>query len=207
MEIEKEYKGLITESEYQRLLDKYSPKAVQQCNYYYDTLDFDLHEKGSTLRLREKNDEWELTYKTDVSRENNVAVKQEYTQKLLRKPNLYKIIFLTNILHNCGADEFLKTVLTDVSVEKLRAIGCLVTERSKIDVGGQRFIELDKSIYLNFTDYEIEFEYTGESDLNALQDFLKENQITTLQSGGKYMRFIERYHNYWKIARLINYKT
>lgn len=203
--VEQEYKGLITEADYFRLLGKYSPPIAGQVNYYFDTPDFDLHKKGFTLRLREKSGEWELTLKTgdgivdESIKNNNTAVKNEYTQKLTQKPNLHRVIFLTNILHNCGAEEFFKTVLKGVRVEMLRSIGCLVTNRSKIEVG-KKFVELDKNYYLNFTDYEIEFEYNDGRELSVLRTFLEENQITVLQSGGKYTRFMERYRDYYKLS-------
>ena len=35
--VEREYKGLIFESDYFRLTAKYSPTVVRQTNYYFDT--------------------------------------------------------------------------------------------------------------------------------------------------------------------------
>ncbi|WP_212685903.1 CYTH domain-containing protein, partial [Salmonella enterica] len=64
-EIEIEFKNLLTEEEYLKLLSNLPfPKYSQtQTNYYFETEDFSLKAHGSALRIREKNGNYTLTLK------------------------------------------------------------------------------------------------------------------------------------------------
>src|SRR5690625_4119666 len=64
-EIEIEYKMLLTKTEFERLLSSNPfPKAGEkQINYYFDTKHFSLQKKSCALRIREKNNIYQLTLK------------------------------------------------------------------------------------------------------------------------------------------------
>src|SRR5690625_341571 len=64
-EIEIEFKILLTKKEYDRLL-KHMPfpkTATEQINYYFETKQFHLKEKGCAFRIREKNGSYVATVK------------------------------------------------------------------------------------------------------------------------------------------------
>lgn len=104
-----------------------------QTNYYYDTDDQKYNEQNITLRIREKNGEYEAT------------IKKHYCE-----PESYS----TEETAEC-CDEYDTTLFKDYGV-KLQ--GKLVTERciSEPETGVR--IMLDRNRYLNICDHEIEFE-------------------------------------------------
>src|SRR5699024_2136508 len=64
-EIEIEYKNLLTKEEFYYLLTHFpfTKKAQKQTNYYFETKDFSLKGKKSALRIRKKNNTYQLTLK------------------------------------------------------------------------------------------------------------------------------------------------
>ena len=198
--IEREYKGLISESDYLRVIEKHLPEVGRQINYYFDTPDCELYKQGITLRVRDKNAgavataERELTVKTSGVRTGNTSLRGEHTQKLKSDRPINGSMGFEELLFVCGAEvcTSIQNALIAIKINELKCFGSLVTERSKIGVGGNLFIELDKSEYLGCTDYEVEFEYNGERDLYGLQNFIKQNGITVWPSIGKYSRFIRK---------------
>ena len=64
--IEIEYKNLLTKQDFERLVQFFKIESNQfftQQNHYFDTTDFRLKKSGSALRIREKNETYELTLK------------------------------------------------------------------------------------------------------------------------------------------------
>ena len=61
-----EFKQMITASIYNKLQEKYFKDSVlfKQVNYYIDTPDFKLKEHCSALRIRVKDNQYEMTLKT-----------------------------------------------------------------------------------------------------------------------------------------------
>ncbi|WP_407271035.1 CYTH domain-containing protein [Radiobacillus sp. PE A8.2] len=65
-EIEIEFKNLLSKHEYETLAQVFGVKdqqGVVQTNHYFETNDFKLKQNKSALRIREKNNLWQLTLK------------------------------------------------------------------------------------------------------------------------------------------------
>ena len=64
--LEIEFKNMLTKEEYERLIKTFQfhkSSIYTQENHYFDTAHFDLKEKGSALRIRQKDGKFELTLK------------------------------------------------------------------------------------------------------------------------------------------------
>ena len=62
--LEIEFKNMLTETEYDRLIQTFNIQEEQiwlQKNVYFDTKSHDLKQKGAALRIRVKNNTYELT--------------------------------------------------------------------------------------------------------------------------------------------------
>ena len=86
--IEREIKAMLTEGEYITLARfKCQHKAVNlQTNYYFDTDDLSMNEKGITCRIRHKNGLYKATVKkhnadgAECSIENDICVRLYLTR-------------------------------------------------------------------------------------------------------------------------------
>ncbi|MBM5696332.1 CYTH domain-containing protein, partial [Listeria seeligeri] len=70
-ELEIEFRNLLTQEEYARLIDTFRIKEedyFEQTNYYFDTADFSLKERQSALRIRQLEEQYQLTLKTPEAR-------------------------------------------------------------------------------------------------------------------------------------------
>lgn len=146
--LELEKKLLLTEREYGILLnhDYFRRSAEVQKNYYYDTVDHELNRKGITCRIREKNGLFVATIKEHQSNWKECSVES------------------TRILTHREDDSF----FTDMG---LCYQGCLTTERITYRFCPSVQMMLDKNSYLSTMDYELEIEYTPESQKEAFEAF------------------------------------
>ncbi len=158
--LEIEYKTLISENEYNTLINKFdlADKTFEQTNYYFDTKNYKLMDKKTVLRIRKK-EQYKLTKKEKS--ENG---------------NLESSLYLT--------DEEALTMLENGFDAKIinepyyvKVITSLKTTRAKTSFkGGTLFF--DKSEYNGHIDYEIEYEV---EDVKIGQsvwiEFLKDNNI------------------------------
>lgn len=135
--IEREIKAMLTEGEYITLARfKCQHKAVNlQTNYYFDTDDLSMNEKGITCRIRHKNG----LYKATVKKHNADGAECSIETDI------------------CEKAEFDPTVFNALG---LRFQGELVTERLKLCDDVFCKIVLDKNTYLGKTDFELEIEYS-----------------------------------------------
>lgn len=169
--IEIEVKVLLLKDEYDTIirelqLDKY--RKVTQTNHYIDTKDSFLKKNGIALRVREKNEEFELTLKTPLSE----GLLEKHDRISWRDFDLLKD---ENVFPEGGIKKFLE--ILGVNIEDLSILTSLTTERIEIDYKGG-ILCVDKNHYSGMTDYELEVEFTsieGARDL-ALQ-LLKECKI------------------------------
>ena len=164
--IEIEAKVLLLKEDYLKVIDglnlkKY--KKFKQTNYYIDTLDSLLKKIGIVLRIREKEDTFELTLKTPLS-EGVLEKNEDISWKAMEdmKDN--------NIFPEGGIKKFL--AILGVKVEDLRILTSLKTERISVDYNGYK-LDLDKSTYSGITDYELEIESSSmENAQSAATDIL-----------------------------------
>lgn len=150
-ELEIEFKNLLTQEEYIKLLELFGYKAEEahtQINHYFDTADYTLRSKKSALRIREKGQQIECTLKTPA--ENGYY---EITDKLDSQQ-------AENIIENSSfpAPE-VNHALSEmgVSSEKLVKLGSLTTHRIEFPYQNGLLV-LDHSVYHGTEDYELEYE-------------------------------------------------
>ena len=170
--LEIEMKCYISEEQYKNLINHFNlnDKINVQINHYFDTDNFDLVNNKIILRIRQKQNQYKITSKVPQS----VGTLESH-------------VYLTetdalNILDN-GFDA--NIINLDYFVKKK----CdLTTYRASTNYkSGKLFI--DKSIYGNKTDYEVEFEVENE-ELGKLEfnEFLELFGITPTKTQSKAVR-------------------
>lgn len=169
--IEIEAKVLLLKDEYDTIirelkLDKY--RKITQTNHYIDTPDSFLKKNGIALRVREINQEFQLTLKTPLSeglleKHDNVSWRDF---DLLKEDNKFP---------EGGIKKFLE--ILGVKISDLKILTSLTTHRIEIDYKGG-ILCVDKNHYSGMVDYELEVEFTSIEGAKELAlDVLKECNI------------------------------
>lgn len=135
--LEYEKKIILTADEYNTIVTMMCKDILSeiQINYYFDTDDLSMNQKGITYRIRLKNGVYTTVVKNhntkpqDCSFEDKISVKTEFDTKYFEKLNL-----------------------------KLQ--GELITERTVLYKDSFCEMVIDRNIYLGYTDFELEIEYT-----------------------------------------------
>ena len=147
--IEKEYKVLLTEFQYQQLVSLLSPnQPVKQTNYYYDTVDHQIQNKKGAMRIREKDGKYIFTLKIRKS-DDSLFEYEKIVQA--NDPSVFFDNDIIQLLNKYGLSG------------PFQQIGYMTTYRS-LCIRENAEICLDRNIYKNKTDYEIEYEYKKEHD-------------------------------------------
>jgi uncharacterized protein YjbK len=166
--IEIEAKVLLLKEEYNKVievlnLNKY--RKFCQTNYYIDTKDSYLKKNGIALRIREKDDVFELILKTPLS-EGLLEKNEDITWKQMDDMRD------SGIFPEGGIIKFL--LILGVKIEDLQILTSLTTERISVDYNGYR-LDLDKNTYGGITDYELEVESTSmEHARGYIKDILEQ---------------------------------
>lgn len=169
--IEKEYKMLLSKQQFDKIVENEELSLVIQDNYYYET-----GKENAGLRIRNIEDLYIMTYKIY---ENGKVIEYEYqvNDANIENEHILKFLKKQNI------------------EEKPKLLGILQTSRyyKKLKKGE---IALDRNLYLNKIDYEIEYEvYDEGSDEQELIDFLSKHKIDYIENKKtKYQRFKEVYN-------------
>lgn len=155
MKIEKEYKVLINQENFNNIIKNYNFKEVVQINHYYDNINL----KNIAVRIREIKSKFIFTLKHVV---NDQVIEHEIEVK-----------------ENNIGDKDIQNILNNLNISgKLEYIGSLKTTRYLLE---DEFGELciDKNEYLDFVDYEIEYELFNHNDdkLDYFINLLKKNNI------------------------------
>ncbi|MDX8045800.1 CYTH domain-containing protein [Gracilibacillus sp. S3-1-1] len=156
-EIEIEFKNLLTEEEYQQLINHFSSsnqQIIHQKNHYFDTFDFQLKTHKSALRIREKKDQFQLTLKQPNPNgpgllETHCTITEKEAKQFINGT----IIDKAPITH--------ALTKVNIPIDQLRYGGALETYRIEHDYQ-QTTLVLDKSHYNNHIDYELELEASSE---------------------------------------------
>lgn len=162
--IEIEFKNLLTKKEYELLLGTFNINEKQiftQENHYFDTPDFALREKGTALRIRKKQELFEMTLKQPAS----VGL-LETNQVLTGDEALAAIQF--GQLPTGMIDNIIKKM--HIPFSKIEYFGSLRTKRVEFAYK-EGLLVFDHSFYLNKEDYELEYEVENYQD--GLQTFLE----------------------------------
>lgn len=181
-EIEIEFKNLLTIDEYNHLLASLPfPKQSQtQVNYYFETAHFGLREKFSALRIREKNDQYQLTLKEphpDGLLETHDSLTEQEAFSWIEG----------NIITKVHTNKQLTNL--NISSDQLLYYGSLTTNRREI-YDGDICIVLDESTYNGQTDYELELEASHyEAGKQYFDTLLNKHKITIKHTPNKIERF------------------
>ncbi|RSL31045.1 CYTH domain-containing protein [Salibacterium salarium] len=186
-ETEIEKKNLLTESEFHNLCKTLNIKMNDffwQANTYFDTTNDDIKKQGAALRVRQKNDAYELTLKQPAE----VGL-LETNQNLTKEEA--KLAFSTFTLPEGEVKHQLISSLA-VDVHNLHLLGTLETNRVQTPFN-EGLLFLDKSVYLDTEDFEIELEGPAENVVETwMDDLLKEHGIPVRETPNKIKRFFLR---------------
>ena len=184
--IEIEFKNILHIEEFNKMSAHFqlSQEAfVKQINHYFDTKNFDLKKAGCALRIREKNNHFEMTLK-EPHADGLLETNQEltaYEAKAFINGGLIKEGVVTSQISALG-----------INGSELTYFGTLTTDRAEFSYHNGILV-LDKSSYLNTLDYEVEYEVmnreTSEPIFFAL---LTELDIPVRPTKNKVQRFYER---------------
>lgn len=181
---------MLSETEYEDLLMIKGCDAFKQTNYYFDTKNYECFNSKTVIRIRVKDGSNELTVKTKnpnsgaigviAMDEVNIAIEEETAGSLINgKIDIVK--YLPKYLPNLK--------------KKLNCVGSITTIRKKICITeGLPMAELDKSLYDEKTDFELEWEIS-ENEYNKAIESLKSIGILLEDRGkglSKYGRLIDR---------------
>lgn len=142
--LEYEKKIMLTADEYLSLLMtmyKYAPIETQT-NYYFDNDDLSMNEKGITCRIRAKEGKYKATVKNHNTEHPDCSIEVDLLEKTEFDPQIFNVLGL----HHQGE---------------------LVTERIVMYKDSACEMVLDQNVYLGHTDFEIEVEYSKESEYSA----------------------------------------
>ncbi len=168
-----EFKCLINEQTYNKLLDEFNvaSKIFKQVNFYFDTLNNDLKQRKIVLRIRQKGEQFKLTKKEMIS-DNVIEESHVYLDKDKALDMIYN-----------GFDASIINLPFMVQTEL-----SLTTYRVSFPFeNGKLFF--DKSIYNGITDFEIEFEVSNVEDgYKQFHDFLEKRNIPYCKPNSKIIR-------------------
>lgn len=169
--IEIEAKVLLLKDEYNAIIEKLNLqkyRKIKQTNHYIDTPDRYLKKNGIALRIREKDEEFELTLKTPLSEgllEKNENISWRDFENLSER----------QIFPDGNIRKFL--LILGVKVSDLKVLTSLCTERINVEFEGFE-LALDKNIYSNIVDYELEVESSSiERAQQEIENILNECDI------------------------------
>ena len=185
--LEYEKKIMLTADEYLSILMlmcKYVPMQTQT-NYYFDNDDLSMNAKGITCRIREKNGKYKATVKNHSAVHPDCSIEVDLVEKTEFDPQIFNVL-------------------------GLHYQGKLVTDRVIMHKDSTSEMVLDRNVYLDHTDFELEVEYSKESENRAqtLIDNIGECLVATEhltgidefiarigQGKSKSQRFFERLKN------------
>ena len=169
--IEIEAKVLIDEQSY-KVVKNHCKDHISdfytQTNYYIDTPKFDLRNNGIGLRIREKQNKYEITLKTPMSEgllEKTEPISKEQFKELRDK----------GIFPETKIKSFIMMLGFDFKISDLKILAHLTTERIDISTPTGTF-SIDKNTYFDKTDYELEKEG---NNLKEAENFLEDLCITS----------------------------
>ena len=187
-----EFKQLLTEKQYNVIHKTYfnEIEPFKQTNFYIDTPDFDLKNHKSALRIRVKDEYLEMTLK--IPAEVGLT---EYNFETHVVPELNKPIPEQSLPSEI-ADQLTKM---DIDLTNLIILGSLKTERLEKEINGNLLV-LDKSTYLDFEDFELEYEVEDyDEGLIQFKSILEKFDMKHEIPANKVQRFFNRksnlYHN------------
>ena len=184
-----EFKQILNENVYHQIRNTYfeNDKPFTQTNYYIDTNDFKLKKHQSALRIRVKDNQYEMTLKVPAK----VGL-TEYNHAINISPKIDTTISLSQL------PEDIRDIIENqfgVSDKELIILGALTTHRLETQFQNELLV-LDQSEYLGKTDYELEFEvHSYDEGYEKFKQLLQEFDIKHEKPLNKVQRFFEEKQN------------
>lgn len=203
--IEKEIKIILTEEQFKEIKNKLKyecnkSEKINQINYYIDSSDFDLKRNKITVKLREYigRKGLELTLKYNL---------KEFKEFKLKQKNEIKIwieLSINDIMNNSKIkSKLFKQIKIDLKKfsnydlkKEIYIMGKLTTEREMFEIlEFEKAVILDKSMYLDEIDYELELETENhELEFEKIKKLIKScGEIPMDYNKSKSTRFFNRY--------------
>ncbi|ENH96187.1 CYTH domain-containing protein [Gracilibacillus halophilus YIM-C55.5] len=157
-EIEIEFKNLLTKDEYAQLLQYFNVSAndfIEQTNDYFETKQFDLKTNHAALRIRQKEDNYQLTLKEPNP--DGAGLLETHCTLTDHEADQWK---QGHIIPKPNIDTRLKHL--GIASHQLTYGGALMTKRVEMAYH-DTIIVLDKSQYNGNEDYELELEARDET--------------------------------------------
>lgn len=182
-ELEIEFRNLLTQEEYARLIDTFHIKEedyFEQTNYYFDTANFSLKERQSALRIRQLEKQYQLTLKTPEARglmETTQILAQDQATAILDGANI-PVGPVRDTLKEIG-----------INHEDLQLFGSLKTIRAEKDYK-KGLLVFDKNFYGTISDFDLEYEVADyDKGKEIFAKLLNDYQITNQPAENKVARF------------------
>ncbi len=172
--IEKEYKVLLSKEQYEKLLSDLNPQDVTvQTNYYFDTPDFLLFDRHIVARIREINESYVFTCKIALDKNEVKEI-----SLVMEDPDIYE---------SDEIKEFFQPF--SICVDDLELKSSLTTIRNIVN-DGYGEICLDKNLYEDQIDYELEYEMIQETPDFFLRflSILKKAEVEYIPAPAKTVR-------------------
>ena len=184
-----EFKQILTKDLYDKIFNSYfkNEKPFSQTNYYIDTKGFKLRDHRSALRIRVKDNSYEMTLK--VPAEVGLMEYNHPTNVKLKMNDTLSNSKLPDDIRNIIEGQF------NVSEDELIILGDLTTLRVETHYQNELLV-LDKSEYLNKVDYELEFEVDSYNEgYEKFKQLLQEFDIKHEKPLTKVQRYFEEKQN------------
>lgn len=183
--IEIEFKNLLTKESFKRISQFFQIESntfISQHNHYFDTNHFDLKKQNSALRIREKQETFELTLKqpaTEGLLESNQIILKKEAEAFLNKGRFPK-------------GEIQKIIIqAGLNPLEFKCFGTLRTDRAEKNYRGG-VIVLDHSFYAGKEDYELEYEVEdAEVGKKIFIELLETLEIPLQKTENKVKRFYQ----------------
>lgn len=189
-ELEIEFKNLLTEDEYQNLLERFgrsTADAKTQINHYFDTADFQLRKQHSALRIRQKGSTYECTLKIPATNgyyEITDKLQEQQAQQIF-KNYAFPAPEVAEALQELG-----------ISPDLLHLLGSLTTHRIEFPYQSGLLV-LDHSEYMGTADYELEYEVADfDEGKQRFERFLAEHGLPFREADKKIARFMDAAKKY-----------
>lgn len=199
-EFERELKLRLDKNAYLILMNKFEVKQeITQVNHYFDTEKCYFSNNGSTLRIREQDNNYLLTMKLKVSESKEKQINSKEFSKTLTKENKkYFIKSPNNILVYLKRQQFWQEIMHELkdSVHELKNIsylGNIKNNRIKLMLENKIVLDLDKTEFPNGAlHYELEIENLTKEQEKQCLIYLENMAINfEVNTQSKYKRFIE----------------
>lgn len=181
--IEIEFKNLLIKEEYRQLLKIFqiSKSLIKtQINHYFDTPGFSLKAEKMALRVREKEDQYELTLKQPATiglLETNQILQTEAAKNFIKQG-----VFPEGLIKE-------KLFSQNIAIEQIKYFGTLITNRAEINYHDGLLV-FDHSSYLNIEDFELEYEVKdAEKGKEIFKSLLSKLNIPPRKTENKIQRF------------------